>query len=215
MSFTLGDVQTGVAARGYAADTNAQQLTLAQGVLRRIYSLRRWPFMELSQSVNQAAGVNFVPWSATVDRVDAVRISAGTEYRDLEYLDQATLRDLWHEDREPGMPRYWSLDRAAANVIVWPTPDKPYTFLLDTIQKPTIPPDAITAVPLLPDAFLDVVIVAVCADLAARQRDSAAISHWTGEYQQRVIELARTWGMHQRQTATEVPRWDGWEEVAR
>jgi hypothetical protein len=215
MSFTLGDVQTAVQARGYGADTAAQQLGFAQAALRRLYSLRRWRFMEASGTTVAVAGIPAVSLPASTRSVDAVRLAFGTDHIDLDYLPQEELRAFWYTDRTPDEPRYWTLDRGGSSVFLWPVPNKVYTVEFDTIVRSPIPPDAATAVPLLPDEFLDVVTNMVCADTAARQRDWNAVGYWREQYQTLLTELVKTYALDQRQSSREVARWDGWEDVER
>jgi hypothetical protein len=215
MSFTFGDVQASVQARGYQSDTAAQQLTIAQSVARRVYAMRRWPFLEGSATANTVAGTPTVALPAGVDRVDAVRLTFGTDYTEPDYLPYNQVRDLAYKDRTTDTPAYWTLGPGETSIYFFPTPDRAYTVDFDTIRAPTIPADAVTALPYLPDTFRDVLAAGSCAEVASRQRDWNAANYWTGQFQTLLAEQVKSYGLKQRQSPREVSRWVGWEDVER
>jgi hypothetical protein len=215
MSFTIGDIQAQVQARGYGSDTAAQQLTAAQAMLRRLYTLRRWAFMESTTAAAATYNVPTVAYPAGVDRIDAVRLSFGTTYTDLDFMSQEDLRALYHVDRVPDEPQFWTIDRGEAAIMLYPAPNKAYTVNFDTLLKATIPADEVTNVPYLPDEFQDIAVAGVCAEIAARQRDWNAVNYWRDQYQTLLTEATKSYAVTQRQSAREVGHWDGWEDVAR
>lgn len=220
--FTLANIRADVQARGYGTDTVAQQTALAQSVLRRLWTQRRWPFLEGSSTAGVTVGSDTVQLSISAGTVDAVRMRTptGTEYYDLEYMPHVALQELAYKYRTPDRPRYWTMARqgdgsAPLSIRVYPTPDRAYTLDVDTTLYPgAIPADDFSAIPA-PDQWRDIVVYGVCAEMAARQRDWNAVNYWRDQYQTTLTEYARTAGIKQRQNASEVARWDGWEDVDR
>jgi hypothetical protein len=152
-------------------------------VARRVYAMRRWPFLEGSATANTVAGTPTVALPAGVDRVDAVRLTFGTDYTEPDYLPYNQVRDLAYKDRTTDTPAYWTLGPGETSIYFFPhAGPRVHGGLRPPSARPTIPADAVTALPYLPDTFRDVLAAGSCAEVASRQRDWNAANYWTGQF---------------------------------
>lgn len=214
MSFTIGDIEAAAQARGYGADTAAQQLVLTQAVLRRISTARRWNFMRSNITVVATVANATVAIASPVERLEAVRLTFGTDRYNLVYKHFNAFRQLSYVDRVPSVPRYWTLVNPTS-INLWPLPDKAYTVDGDGLTKLVVPTDTTTPVPGFPDSFQDAASYALCAELAGRQRDWNAANYWNGQYSSALAELVRADAIKQRQTPDTVAESPFWDNVSR
>lgn len=215
MTLLASDVQAAVQAEGYGTDTAAQQLTFLRGLLRRLYGMRRWRFLEQTNtSLSTAVATPTVSLATitTLTHVDAVRLTFGTTVYGLEHRPEQLLRDYDACDQTVSVPLYWT--QRNNTIQFWPRPDRIYTIQLDYLELPTLPTVAGDTV-TWPDSYLDVLTWGVAKRMAARQRDAAMASLADGEYTAALREMLQAHGVQQRQTSDRVEQWSGWADVQR
>lgn len=136
--------------------------------------------------------------------INAVRIEFGTNYPEISYLPEQEFRDLQHEDRQRGVPLYWTL--IDDDVNFWPTPDANYVITFDyTKDPPDLAADGDT--PLLPATFHDILVWGAIKELAYRERNWSARAVALEEYNARMSDMMHAFGVKQRQTSTQVKDW--------
>lgn len=207
-------LQTAVQAKGYGTDTATAQIELLNSVYRRLCGLHRWPWLEKQDtSISTVVGTGSYVLTGITDllRVDAVHITSGTEYPELEYRPPLELRDLDHVDRATGVPKYWSvLDQ---KLQFWPRPDKVYSVTIDYIFDP---PELVAAgaAPIFDATFHDILVWGAVKEIAFRERDWNAVSWAKNEYEVSLAQMERSYGIRQRQTASHVRQSDFLSRVA-
>lgn len=212
---TLAELRTSLQDKGYGTDTASQQTRMLNGVYRRIAGEHRWPWLERQSSALTAAVSNQTVSLAAITAlmwVDAVRLEFGTEYPELEYIDPQSHRDLYHQSRDTGTPRYWT--EQFGELRLWPVPDQAYTVVLDYMTTPDdLSLDA--DIPLFDSTFHDVLVWGAVSSMAYRERDWSAKNFADAEYRASYDEMKRSYGLKQRQNAQHVQRSSFWNAVGR
>jgi hypothetical protein len=215
MTLLASDIQAAVQAGGYGTDTAAQQLTFLRGLLRRLYGMRRWRFLEQTNSALVTAVATPTVSLATITtltHVDAVRLTFGTTVYDLEHRPEQLVRAYDADDQTARIPLYWA--QRNATIQFWPRPDRIYTVQLDYLELPTLP--AVASDPIVwPDQHADVLTWGVIERMGARQRDAAMTNLGREEYTAALKEMLQAFGIQQRQTTGRVEQWSGWADVQR
>jgi hypothetical protein len=213
---TLGEVKTLVQAEGYDTDTSPQQTLMVRQVLRALYGLRRWKFLE-TESLAFAAtvannGIVDISSLGRALKLDSVRLAEGSDYRgdpDINPVTPNTIRDERWRDRSPGVPEHWA--RIADQLYFWPIPDQTYNLSVVYHALTTLPSaDGDTIA--WPEDHLDVVVYGVIMRLARRQRDWNGFDRAKASFSDALLDLTRSEGDEptQRGEGDEVERWPGW-----
>jgi hypothetical protein len=200
---TLAQLRTSLQAKGYGTDSATAQTEMINSVYRRLAGKRRWPWMEAQATTATIAGTTNYSVAAITDWLhpDAVRIEISTEYPVLQYVDPQELRSLAHSDRARGVPQYWTYARGQLHV--WPAPDRAYTLTIDyTKDPPDLTADADT--PVFAATYHDVLVWAAAKEITFRQRDWGAYQYAKQEYDERLAEMERAYGVRQRQTSGKI-----------
>lgn len=203
---TAGEVLSAVQALGYGTDTKTAQLTMLNQVQRRILNARRWTFALSAVTKTATAGQETVTFDtlATTQRIDAVRLlgTAGvSEPFQLEYVDASTIRQMLHDERATGTPKYWS--RRGQAILLFPIPDAAYQLTIDTVANPTNAGTEADPV-IIPDSHIDILIYGVIMQLTYRERDWEGHNYARQLYAELFTEMIGQYGMAQRQQATHV-----------
>lgn len=208
----LGQLQAAIQAKGYAADTAAQQILFLNEVYREIHGKERWPFLEAQDSsLVTAAGTNAYTLPMSNWRnLDAVRLQiAGLqEYVNLRYAEPQDFRDMEHIDRDTATPVFWTF--YANQLHLYPYPDSVYTIVIDYIVEPA---DLASAgdVPVLPLPYHDILVWGAVESLCFRERD------WLGrqfaEQKKEVLlrQMEEEYLVRQRQTSSHVKKSGYWD----
>lgn len=215
---TLGEVKSIVQAEGYDVDTTGQQTLMVRSVLRALYGMRRWPFLEAETTAFSATVAN----QGSVDistlgraiKLDAVRIAFGTDYRgdgDIEWLRDVELKNLRHTDREPGYPQKWT--RAGSALLLWPIPNATYPLSITYYSLTTLPSADGDSI-LWPEEHIDIIIYGVIMRLCRRQRDWNGFDRAKQSFTEALRDMTVAAGDHQRQTDGAVRRWSGWDNLS-
>lgn len=215
MSILASDVTASIQTKGYGSDTATAQLEMVKSALRRVYTARRWRFLQKQDStltLTVGTGTKSLTGLTGLTHVDGVRIAFGTETYELTYRDYQALRTLDHEDRVADVPEAWTLIDSTT-LQVWPRPERAYTLTIDYVYLPTLPATA-SAMLVFPDEHLDVLAWAACEEMAFRQRDYAAADRARARYDDALKDMVRAFAFTQRQSAAEVERWAGWNQVS-
>lgn len=203
---TLAQLRTALQAKGYGTDSATAQTELINSVYRRLAGRRRWKWTEAQNtSIVTVAGTSAYALTGITDFLhpDAVRIEVGTEYLPMEYMDYEELRDRQHADRDRGVPEFWTIGRG--QLLLWPTPERVYTVTVDyTKDPPDLSADGDT--PIFPATYHDILVWGAIKEISFRQRDWGAHQYATKEFDDRLMEMEREYGIRQRQTSTHVKR---------
>lgn len=217
MSITYGTIKSALQARGYGTDTTAAQTEMVKSALRRLYAQRRWSFLRGRwTTITTTPNSDVISLSPIDDlrTVDAVRLSLGVDSYDLEYLSDQALRSRDFAEPCTDTPQYWTqID--PLTIQLYPTPDRAYAVTIDYARWPIMPTDDTTPVTGMSDVAIEVLVEYACMQMAKRQRDWAAYNAYKADYQGALVELIREDNFRQRQSASEVERWSGWDEVSR
>lgn len=202
---TLLQYKTAVRAAGYDGSDDTALLDAINEARRSIVDERRWKWMEAVG--NTALVLAYDTPSVALNvvdllYVDAVRIQFGTERPLLTWLPLQELREKEHDDRTPGVPRYWT--QAAGQLRVYPSPDKAYTISLDYMK--TITDLAVDADVdgYLPVSFKGLVKWKAAALMAFRQRDGLGMQSAEAAYQAELTRKAGQDSIDQRQHSQQV-----------
>jgi hypothetical protein len=216
---TLGEVKSLVQAEGYDTDTSPQQTLMVRQVLRSLYGLRRWKFLEsesLAFSATVAnAGVVDISSLGREIKLDSVRMAFGTAYSgdpEINPVSPNTIRDERWRDRSAGAPEHWA--RVADQLFFWPIPDATYSLSVIYHALTTLPSaDGDTIA--WPEAHLDVVVYGVIMRLARRQHDWPGFDRAKASFSDALLDLARSEGDEptQRGEGDEIERWPGWDAL--
>jgi hypothetical protein len=218
---TLGNIRSRVQARGYGNDINSPIDTILNGVHRRVCATRHWPWLEFNALVSLTSGSNTVDLeditedtpSLTVNYVDAVNASLPDVEGGgivLVPTPKAQLKDELSYIPD-GLPTGWCLINRT--ITISPIPDQDIDLDIDYIVAPKGDYLATDSTPVLvPPAFDDVLVWGTIKELAFRERDADGFSEAQSEYAARLNEMIAEYGLRQRQSASQVGRWAGWND---
>ncbi len=208
----LTALQAAIQAKGYTADTAAQQLIFLNEVYHEICGMDRWPFLEAQDKtlVTVAGTTAYTLPMATWRNLDAVRIeiTAMQQYDNLQYKEPQEFRDNEHMDRDQSTPFYWSF--FDQQLHFFPPPDGAYTVTIDYI---TNPPDLAIGsdVPVLPVIYHDVLVWGAIESLAYRERDWLGRQFAQGKKEELLRRMQEEYLVRQRQTSSQVARSGYWD----
>lgn len=214
MAAQLSELRTRIQARGYSTDTAATQTALINSVIRRIYGMRRWPWLENLSSSGGALTIGNPDksLSAITDllHVDAIRLDDSGKGIDLRYMRVQDLQRNLRLDDTNGQPQFWT--RTKTGIKVYPTPDKAYTVYVDYVPKPT----ALAAdgdLSPLPDVYDDAIVWGVIKELTFRERDYNGRQWALDEYQTILMDMINEYNLRQRQNSSEVVSSGYWQQA--
>lgn len=211
----LSEIRTAIQTHGYGTDTATQQTSMVNAIYRRIAGEHRWPWLE-AQSTALSTTIADPDYSLAaitdLQHIEAVRLTSGTNYVDLEYIQPQDLRALEHIDRDSGAPQKWTYMNSVLRL--WPAPDKVYVMTIDYIKRPTaLAADGDT--PIFDSTYHDLLVWGCVSKLAFRERDWSAKNFADAEYRACYDEMKRSYGLKQRQNAQHVQRSSFWDSVGR
>lgn len=214
MAILVSDVKAAVQAHGYGTDTTAQQLTILQGLLRRLWGERRWRFLRTSSTAALTVGTNTLSIPAAAQQILSVQLPISTTSSiGLDFMDSEALQTLAFTDTTRDQPTaYTQIDDTS--LWVYPYADKTYSCVVEYITRPTLPANDAAAI-TWPEQHIDVLVWGVVYQMALRQRDGAMYQAAKGEYQQALNEMARAYGIAPDADGSVITRWDGWDQVSR
>jgi hypothetical protein len=168
---------------------------------------RRWTFLKESNiALDTVTNVATVSLAAITDllHLESVRVrDAFGEPLPVDWKPLQQLKDM--QDRvgvtDTGPPAFWSRDNGA--LVFWPTPDGPYSLVVDYVAYPG---DLAAATDdVIPDALRDLVVWAAVVPLAFRQRDSQSSAGADAHYSKTLLPRAASQdATEQRQTSRQV-----------
>lgn len=207
MATTVEEVLAKLRAIGYGTDTEASQILSLDMEQKRVLNTRRWEFMRAQSTTGTmtpgTASYALTVFAADIKHVDEVRIgiTASENFPAVDHMDFTEFRQLEHQNRERGVPRYWTQE--GNTIHFWPTPDAAYNVTVDYIKVPT----TLTAkanVVQIPDAHTDILVWATAMPITFRERDWDAHNFARQMYAELLAELEAQYGMTDRQTTKHV-----------
>lgn len=207
MALTVLDIKAGVRARGYETDTATEQLALLNQVQRRWFGAHRWDAALVTATVPAVAGTSAYALPTGVVHISSVRLApAGGEpvvvplrWEHTEQL-RADLEAVGPNTRST--PEYWS-KTGPATISLYPVPAQTGTLTVVYYQTcPILTGDS--DVPLMPEAYVDILICGVAEILAKRERQWEAATAFRTERMEIEREARAQLGISQMQTSGEV-----------
>lgn len=206
----LSQLQAAVQNLGFGTDQAAAQLEWLNTEYRSLGGLRRWKWLEARTTVATVAGTSsYTPSATDIRNYDRIYVadSAGNdtfmEWKPTQWVVERQHRFNQLSDR--GIPRYWSLFAGA--IQLYPIPDAVYTLQIDYTKNIT-PMAAPTDVPLLPEAYDDILVYGAAARAAARANNWIIRDDFRGQKQQLINEMLAEYAKDQTQNSDEV-EWTG------
>lgn len=203
MALTVDDIRAGIRARGFEADTDAQQLAFINQVQRRWFASNRWEIARVTATVAVTAGTSSYTLPAAAVHVSSIRLSNGNTYIPLEAAAREQVLEAAAANTTIRSNPYWWTLSDPGTVKLFPTPSTAGT--LTVVYFRTCP--ILTAgsdVPLMPEAYVDILIAGSCELMAQRERQWDAARMFKDERKE-TERLARAQlGIVQQQTSDEV-----------
>lgn len=201
----LGQLRTAIQQRGWDTDTATVQNEVVNAAYREIAGKRRWSWLDTQVTATATVGTNAVttgfPADVRGNALNAVRISTGTDYYELEYLAPQDFREEQHANRDNGVPAWWTY--YAGQLLIQPRPIAAYSVVIDyTKDPPDLSADADT--PLIPATYHDVLVYSAIEELAARERDGNTAAWAHARYKEKLREVEQEEGISQGQTSSRV-----------
>lgn len=210
----VGELRTAIQARGFEADTAAQQLVFLNTIQRRLAGSTRGRWTEAGTTIAVTAGSGdfALPSAPAGGHVKSVRLAYGTSGAPapLDRIDAEALFDM--RDQASAVPVrstpcYWTLS-APTTLSLYPVADQVGTL---TVRYNRTPP-ALTGdsdTPILPELYHDLLVVGSCMLVAQRERQAAAVADFRSEFEELHGEMRRQLGIEQQQSV-QVVQSSGW-----
>lgn len=210
----LGEILDQQENLGYADDTRTARTGMTNAVARRIYAMRRWPWLKslAASGGTTTAGTESKDLSVaipTLQFIDAVSIERGQSTYDLDWLANEQLRELARHNKvvggtfiTRGIPRYWT-NAGLLTVHFWPVPDATYTIRVDGVTRPADMTSEATT-PSLPAAYHDLLVWGPLVQMTYRERDTAGNQMAQANFNELLLEMMHQYSMVQRQTTAQV-----------
>lgn len=186
---------------------------------REICNYRDWSFlMDMANTVNTVAGTESYTLTETDNKkLISVRIST-TGYRKrlypVQYDDFRDIHPSVDTSTERGTPGYYyTVGRSSTNqmnIKLYPVPDQVYTVEYDYYKVPTDMGDD-ADVPVIPNAYQDLLIDYVLWKSYQHERDLATAAAYRDQFMQGLREMASDYGQPET-TEAQYFNYDG-EEV--
>lgn len=200
-TYTVDQIRADVRARGWDTDTDEEQLSMINTILREIYGEREWGFLEATVSYTLARGDSdvFALGAAPNDfRFQGathlhIQDPQDSSYRwELEKIGADDWRDEY--DRNGITPDSWTRPDLWAHVddTVQVTPIPDLAYVVDLTYQRVLPDltEGTDVIPL-PSPYQDIITAGVLAELALRERDFQSADRWAQVYSRRHNQLVR------------------------
>lgn len=205
MAITVADLETGIQARGYEADTASQQLAMLNQVQRRFFGSNRWESARVTTTIAVVAGTSAYTLPAAVVHVTSARLRNGTAYAPFDWAPrEEVLENLASGGATPprGTGYQWTLTDPST-IAIFPTPAGAGVLTISYFRAPPLLTGN-TDVPMLPEAYCDILIVGVCELLAQRERQWEAAAAFKSERKEMEHAARAQLGLTQQQTPVTV-----------
>ncbi len=194
----VDSIRADIRARGFEADTDAQQLALLNQVQRRIVGSHRWPWTRVSANQSIVSGTSDYTYPTAAAHILSVRaVVGGAPIELLPVDDDELLMRRAQDNGRTGTPAAWA--RTSGTVIaIWPTPQAAGTLTVRYHQKApllTLGSD----VPIIPPDYRDVLVTGSCEIMAQRERQFDAASAFRAEREERTREMMAQTGLEHTQ----------------
>lgn len=205
MALTVADIETGVQALGYEADTAAQQLAMINQVQRRFFGAHRWDVARVTATIPVVAGTDTYTLPTGVVHVSSVRLRNGSAYAPLEHAPREELLENQASGGATparGTAYQWTRGDADA-IILYPVPAGAGTLTVHYFKTCPLLTTG-TDVPMLPEAYCDILIFGVAELLAKRERQMDAASAFRDDRMEVERQARAQLGLDQQQTPDRV-----------
>jgi hypothetical protein len=203
-------IKTLIQAAGYGADTQsvtAQEQAIS-AVLLELAAERQWSWLHKTSTGVLVVGDEEVPLPA--DFAYPLKVSLADSvtggYDPLQELDADHVTHYLHIDDGTDLPDRWAFHQRT--VVLYPRPDRAYTYVLEYIKEPTATDfDTDGESPDFPNQFHPLMAWGAMRWLATRQRDWSAKAAYDAEYERAKLNFSQA---DRRGDPDRVVHWPGW-----
>jgi hypothetical protein len=206
MPLTYKNLQDRCLTYGYGeVDRNNFKTWLNEGYedLVRQY---KWPFLQATASIATVAGTSTVAIPTSPPVLFFGRLKpANDDTPALRYLNEMDFREYMPNreyDSGTGEPEYYSL--FAGSMHFYPTPAAVYTYSLRYWRGLSTLPSADGDTYLIPDAYLDALVVFALSRAAMRETDMGKYQVYVAQYQALLAQMMRNYKAEQQETVRRV-----------
>jgi hypothetical protein len=196
----VSELRAAIRARGFEADTAAEQLIALNDMQRRLAGSARglWTVASTTVAVVAGTGDYTLPSAPAGGHVKSLRLLYAGANAPLRWTDDESLLEHRADYAATGTPVWWALI-GPATLSLWPTPAAAGTL---TVRYHRGPP-ALTSdsdTPILPELYHDLLVVGACMLVAQRERQGAVRNEFDAEFETRSRDMRAQQGVGQQQT---------------
>jgi hypothetical protein len=170
----------------------------------------KWPFLEAVAAITTVAGTQTValPTSPPVLFFGRLKPNSAVTTTEPRYLSEMDFREYmphreYTDPGDQGEPECYSI--FAGNLNFYPIPDQVYTYSLRYWKGIGTLPTADGDTYLIPDAYLDNLVIHALARAAMRENDMGKYQIYMTQYTANVQQMLRNVKAYQQETSRRVP----------
>lgn len=206
---TLAQLRTAVEDHGYGNDLATQQTTWLNEEYRNLGGMRRWSWLQARfNGTVPALSAFYTPTATDIRSPDRVYMAANATDYPMEWKPAAWLIKRQQGDLATGAtgtPRYWTW--AFGGILFYPVLDVDYAIRFD-YTKNVVPLVADSDVPLVPEAYDDILVWGAVARSAVRQNNWLTRDFAIQQKETLLNRMDAEEGLKQTQSSQEV-EWTG------
>lgn len=212
MALTYKNLQDRCLTYGYGEVDRANFKSWLNEAYEELVRSYKWPFLEATASIVTVAGTQTVaiPSSPPVLFFGRLKPASSTTTTEPQFLSELDFRDYMptreYTDTSAayrGKPKYYSI--FAGNLNFYPVPDAVYTYSLRYWKGITTLPTADGDTYLVPDAYLDNLVINALARAAMRENDMGKYQVYMTQYTSNVQQMMRNAKAQQQETIRRAP----------
>ncbi len=204
---TADEIRASIRARGFEADTDAQQLAFINTIQRRLAAQHRglWTKASTTVAVTAGGGDFTLPAAAAAGHITSLKLAYPTADTLVEYMDpEELLSERAALNGRTGTPTHWAIT-GPTTISLYPAATGAGTL---TVRYHRVPP-TLTAgsdVPILPEMYHELLVIGAAMLMASRERQSAAYGDMQTEYNELSRAFRAQTGIAQQQTPRTIGR---------
>lgn len=210
MALTYKNLQDRCLTYGYGEVDRANIKTWLNEAYENLVHQYRWPFLQATASIVTVAGTQTValPTSPPVLFFGRLKPGASTTTTEPRYLSEMDFREYmphreYTDTGDVGEPEHYSI--FAGNINFYPVPDQVYTYSLRYWKGITTLPTADGDTYLIPDQYLDNLVVYALSRAAMRENDYGKYQVLMAQYTSNVGQMMRNAKLEQGETPRRAP----------
>lgn len=210
MALTYKNLQDRCLTYGYGEVDRANFRTWLNEAYEELVRSYKWPFLEATASITTVAGspTVSVPTSPPVLFFGRLKPNSVTTLTEPRYLSELDFREYmphreYTDTADVGEPEYYSVFGGVFNF--YPVPDAVYTYSMRYWKGITTLPGSDSDTYLIPDAYLDNLVLGALARAAMRENDMGKYQIFMTQYTANVQQMMRNYKAQQQETARRAP----------